>query len=85
MESYSSIAMPLVVEVKDMTRLIFKIHLYKSMMDDPVGAFSSIPHGVLHVDDVHTYIHCKIEEIGTKDILDLYTDNIMDEIGNPKP
>lgn len=85
MTSSSSITTPLVVEVKDKTHVVFKKHPYKSMKVDLVGAFSSIPHIFLHVDDVRAYIHCKIEEIDTDDILDLYTNNIMDKIGNPKP
>lgn len=84
MESSSSFAMLLVVEVKDKNRLVLKKHPYKSMVDDPIGAFFSIPHGVMHVDDVRAYIHCEIEETDTKEILDLYTDNIRDEIGNSK-
>lgn len=83
--SSSSISMPLVVEVKDRTHPVLKKHPYKSMMDDQVGAFSSIAYGVLYADDVRTYIHYEIEETNTEDILYLYTDNIMDEIGNLKP
>lgn len=64
---------------------MFKKHPYKSMEVNPIGAFSFILHKVLHVDDVRAYIHYEIEETSSKDILDLYTDNIMDEIGNPKP
>lgn len=52
MASVSSMATPLVVEVKDRTSPIFKKHPYKSMEVDLVGAFSFIPHEVLHVDDV---------------------------------
>lgn len=52
---------------------------------DPVGYFSFILHEVLHIDDVQAYIHYEIEETDSEDILDLYTENIMDEIGNPKP
>lgn len=55
------------------------------MEDDPIGAFSSVPHKILHVDDVWVYIHCETEESGIEDILDLYTDNIMNKIDNPKP
>lgn len=85
MASSSSIDTPLVVEGKDRNCPVFKKHPYKSMEDDPVGDFSFVPHGVLHFDDKWVYIHCEIEETGTQDILDLYTHNIMEEIGSPKP
>lgn len=84
MKIVSSIATPLVVEVKDRTYFVFNKYPYKSMEDDSVGAFSFIPHGVLLVNDVRAYIHCEIEETSSKDILDLYTNKIMDDIGNPK-
>lgn len=85
MASASSIATPLVVEVKDNTHPVFKKHPYKSMEVDPIGTFSFILHGVLHVDDVRAYIHYEIEETSSEDILDFYIDSIMDEIGDPKP
>lgn len=50
----SSIYTPLVVEVKHMNHLVLKNNPYKFMEDDPVGVFSFIPNGVLHVDDVCT-------------------------------
>lgn len=84
MESYSFVAMPLVVEVKDIAHPEFKKHPHKSKEDDPIGTFSSISHEVLHIDYVRAYIHCEIEETSLEDILDLQLD-IMHEIGNPKP
>lgn len=85
MASSSSNATPLVVEVKDRNQPLFKKQPYKSMEVNLVGAFSFVLHGVLHVDNIRAYIHCETEETITEDILDLYTNNIMDEIGNPKP
>jgi hypothetical protein len=35
------------------------------MEDDPEGAFLQTPHGVLHVEDIRAYIHCKLEIIGS--------------------
>lgn len=52
MEFASSIATPLVVEVKDKTCLVFKKHPYKSMKDNLGGSFSFVLHGILHVGDV---------------------------------
>ena len=34
------------------------------MLDDLIGAFSKVPENVLHVEDIHSYIHYKIESIG---------------------
>ena len=31
---------------------------------DPVGAFLQVLKNVLHVEDIRSYIHCKIESIG---------------------
>lgn len=84
MASSSSIATLLVVEVKDITCPEFKKYPYKSMEVDPIGAFSSILHGILHVDDARACIHFQIEETSTEYILDLYINSIMDEISNPK-
>lgn len=84
MASSSSNATPLAVEFKDRPCIMFKKNPYKSMEVNPVGAFSSISHEVLHIVDVRAYIHYEIEETGNEDILDIDTDNIMDEINNPK-
>lgn len=76
MTSSSSIDTPLVVEVSERERLQFKNNPFKSIEDDPNGAFASMPHGVLHVDDVRDYIHCNIEEIGNEAILSLYNNHL---------
>ena len=38
------------------------------MEDDSKDAFSQTLEGVLHVEDIRLYIHCKFEIIGNKDI-----------------
>lgn len=85
MTSSSSVVTPLVVEVTDRARPIFKKHLFKSVEDDPNGAFSSVSYGVLHNEDIKAYIHCNIKELGNADMLSLYTKHMMDEMGNLKP
>lgn len=80
----SSVDTPLVVEVFERERPQFKRHPFKSVEDDPNCVFLSVPYGVLHVDDVRGYIHYSIEETENKYILTLYTNNIMDKVGNPK-
>lgn len=62
--SSSSINTPLVVEIKNRPCPIFKKHLYKSLLDESLGAFSQVYHGVLHTEDIRAYIHCNIEELG---------------------
>ena len=37
-------------------------------MDDPLGAFLQVPENVLHVEDIRSYIHCKIKSIGDDEI-----------------
>lgn len=81
----SSVDTPLVVEISEQERPQFKIHPFKYIEDDPNGFFSFVPYRVLHVDDVRAYIHYTIEETRSKEILTLYTEHIMDKVGNPKP
>lgn len=49
------------------------------------NTFSSIPHNILHIEDVRVFTHCNIEEIGSAQILNLYTKQMADEVGNLKP
>lgn len=65
MASPSNVDTPLVVEIKNHSHLEFKKHLFKSHLDELLGAFLSVCHGVLHTKDITTYIHCDIEEIGS--------------------
>lgn len=79
------VATPLVIEVTDRARPKFKKHPFKSMEDHPNGAFSSVLFGVLHVEDIREYIRCNIEELGNVEMLSLYTQHMMDGMGNLKP
>lgn len=72
MTSTLGISIPLVVEISDRARAIFKKHHLKSIEDDPEGAFSSVSYGVLHNEDIKTYIHCDIEELGNVNMVTLY-------------
>lgn len=80
----SGIATPLVVEIKDRARLIFKKHPFKFVEDDLEGAFSSVPYDVLHNEDVRAYIHCDLAELGNADMLTLYNKHLVDSLGNLK-
>lgn len=84
MTSTSGVMTPLVVEIIERARPIFKIHPFKYVEDDPEGAFSSVPYGVLHNKDIRAYIHCNIEELGNVDMLSLYTKHMMYGMGNLK-
>lgn len=43
---------PQVIDVIKRSRSKFKKHPYKSMETDPKGAFSRVPSGVMHTEDV---------------------------------
>ena len=55
-------------DVSDRTRYVFKKNPFVSLLDDPIGAFSKVSDNVLHVEDIHSYIHCKIRSIGDSKI-----------------
>lgn len=57
-------ANPIVFDVVERKRYIFKRHPFKSTFDDLEGAFSRTPMGVMHVEDICAYIYCKKEPIG---------------------
>lgn len=50
----------------------YKRHPYKSEETDPIGALSSVPNGVLHVEDVRSFYHCKQEDLGVAIIYEQY-------------
>lgn len=71
------IANPIVVEVKDRPRPIFKRYLHIAILDDSVGAFSRVPKGGVYVKDVRAYIHYHIEDLGTSDIKSMHMIELM--------
>lgn len=75
---------PLIFEITERARLVFKRHQFKSVEDDPEGVFSFVPYVVLHNEDIREYSHCRIEEPRNIDILSLYTKNMMDRFENLK-
>lgn len=80
----SGVATVLVIKISERARPMFKRHPFKSIEDDPEGAFSSIPNGLLYNEYIRAYIHCNIEELGNVDMLSLYIKNMMDSLGNLK-
>lgn len=60
---------PQVVDITKRNKYKFKKHPFISMENNPEGAFSQTPFGVLHVEDIRTYIHCKFESIGDLEIM----------------
>lgn len=74
MASSSNFDTPLLVEIKDRPHLEFKKHHFKSLLDDPLGEFSSVFHGVLHIEDIRAYIHYDIEEIGSYEMSCIFTE-----------
>lgn len=57
-----------IYDVVDKPRYKLKQHPYKSYEDDLKGAFSQTPIGVLHIEDIRAYIHCKYEITGEVNI-----------------
>ena len=57
-----------VCSISDRPRYKFKSYPFISLVDDLVRAFLHIQDNVLHVEDIHGYIHCKMERIGDVDI-----------------
>ena len=55
-------------EIMEKPRFKFKRSLIAQLGDDPVGASSQIPDGVVIVKEVQLYIHCKFEALGDSDI-----------------
>lgn len=62
----ASISTHVLVEAIKETQPEFKLHLMKVSEIDMTGALSSVSSGVLLVEDICSYIHCKLEELGNK-------------------
>ena len=69
-----------VYDVSERTRYTFKKHMFFSFLSDPIRAFSKVLKNVLHVEDIHSYIHCKIESIGDakihRELEKIYNNNL---------
>ena len=63
-----SVVSSIVNDISDRQRYKFNKHPFVSMFDDPLGAFSQVPSNVLHVEDIRSYIYCKMETIGDEEI-----------------
>lgn len=74
----------LVVDIIDRSCPKFKKHPFKSIEEDPLGAFSSILYGVLHVEDIREYIHENIDELGSSQLSNLFMNHLRDEGYNLK-
>lgn len=57
------IATSIMVDIKDCSRLEFKKFPHIAKVDDSIDGFSSVPDGVLYVEDVRAYIHCTLEDM----------------------
>lgn len=57
-------ATPIVFDVVERKRYVFKKHPFKSTQDDLEGDFCHTPMGVMHVKDIMAYIYCKKEPLG---------------------
>lgn len=54
-------------------------------MEDYAGAFSMFSNDVMNVEDVGAYIHCTLEDLGTKEIKSMYQSMILGDLGTIKP
>lgn len=77
MASSSNVDTPLLVKFRNCPSPKFKKHPFKSLLDEPLGVFFSVFHGVLHTEDIRAYIHCDIEEIGSYDVSCVFTENLI--------
>lgn len=66
----SFLSTPMLVEVIKEPQTEFKLHPMNAREIDKTGALSSVPSGVLLIEDVHSFIHCKLEDLGDKFIQD---------------
>jgi len=78
-------ATPNIVKISDRPHPTFKKHPYKSLEVDPLGAFSSVPHGVLHTEDIRVYIHANFEDFGESKLMDIYHKQLIDDSFEIKP
>ena len=58
----------------------FKLHPIIVEKMDPMGAHSQILEKVLLINDIHTFYHCSIQEIGTLEINQAYDVMCVDGI-----
>lgn len=79
------IANPTIFKVKDRLRSVFKEVPKIAKKEDSVGAFSRVPNDMMCVEDVTTYIHCTLEDLGTKDIKSMYQTMILGDFLTIKP
>lgn len=70
-------ATPLVVDITERCHPKFKKHPFKSIEVDPLGAFSLVLYGVLHVKDIRAYIHENLEGLGSSRLLNLYSKKLL--------
>lgn len=63
---------PHLVDVIDKPRLEFKRHSFKYVEADIIESLSGVPYGVLHIEDVRSFYHYKLEDLGTFVIFDQY-------------
>lgn len=74
-----------VVKNFERPRPIFKVIPKIAKFDDSIRAFSKIPNGVAYAEDPRAYIHCNIEEIGSKEMFTMYSKDIFTTQGLVKP
>lgn len=57
----TSVSTSMLVEAIEEPQLEFKLHPMKDGEIDMTGALSFVPSGVLLVEDIHFFIHCKLD------------------------
>lgn len=81
----SRITTPLVVDITQRACPNFKKYPVKFVEDDPLGAFSFVAYGFLHVEDIRVYIHVNIVELGSSQMVNFYSTKLLDENCKLKP
>lgn len=76
---------PIVVDIKDRPRLIFKQCPQILKVNDSINAFYRVIDRVLYIEDVRAYIHCTLKDLGFAEIKTMYMTNLLDRKGSMKP
>jgi len=67
---------PHIIKIGKMPHPKFEKQFFKSLENDPLGAFSITPHGVLHMEEVRAYIHINLEDYDHMKLGKLYLDEL---------
>lgn len=82
---FSRMATPVVVKVSERPRSSYRKYSSKVFEDDSMGAFSSIPHGIMPTEDTRMMIRVKFEEYNHVKLIDLWEKELTGDNFGIKP